>query len=42
MTIQSLSAVSLAELTNAFNEAFSDYFVKLQLSEPAMADKLRS
>jgi ribosomal protein S18 acetylase RimI-like enzyme len=42
MTIQSLSSVSLAELTGAFNEAFSDYFVKLQLTEPAMAVKLRS
>jgi ribosomal protein S18 acetylase RimI-like enzyme len=42
MTIQSLASVSLAELTNTFNEAFSDYFVKLQLTEPAMAGKLRS
>ena len=42
MRFQSLSSVSLAELTQAFNEAFSDYFVPLQLSEEAMAVKLRS
>jgi ribosomal protein S18 acetylase RimI-like enzyme len=42
MTIQSLSSVSLAEITDTFNEAFSDYYIKLQLTEPAMALKLRS
>lgn len=42
MTIQSLASASLAELTRSFNEAFSDYFVPLQLTEPAMAVKLRS
>jgi ribosomal protein S18 acetylase RimI-like enzyme len=42
MRFQSLDSVSLAELTQTFNEAFSDYFVPLQLSEEAMATKLRS
>lgn len=42
MRLQSLSSVSLTELTQAFNKAFSDYFVPLQLSEEAMAVKLRS
>ena len=42
MRFQSLSSVSLAELTQTFNEAFSDYFVPLRLSEEAMAVKLRS
>lgn len=42
MRFQCLSSVSLAELTQTFNEAFSDYFVPLQLSEEAMAVKLRS
>jgi len=42
MTIQSLAPVSLTELTGTFNEAFADYYVKLQLTEPAMALKLRS
>lgn len=42
MTIQSLASVSLAEITDTFNEAFSDYYVTLQLSEPAMALKLCS
>lgn len=42
MRFQSLASVSLAELTHTFNEAFSDYFVPLQLSVEAMAVKLRS
>lgn len=42
MRFQSLDSVSLAELTQTFNEAFSDYFVPLQLTEEAMATKLRS
>jgi ribosomal protein S18 acetylase RimI-like enzyme len=42
MRFQSLSSVSLAELTQTFNEAFSDYFVPLRLTEEAMAVKLRS
>lgn len=42
MRFQNLSAVSLTELTGTFNEAFSDYFVPLQLSEEAMDTKLRS
>jgi ribosomal protein S18 acetylase RimI-like enzyme len=42
MRFQSLSSVSLAELTQTFNDAFSDYFVPLRLSEEAMAVKLRS
>lgn len=42
MRFQSLSSVSLTELTQTFNEAFSDYFVPLRLTEEAMAVKLRS
>jgi ribosomal protein S18 acetylase RimI-like enzyme len=42
MTIQSLASVSLTEITDTFNKAFSDYYVKLQLTEPSMALKLRS
>lgn len=42
MRFQSLFSVSLAELTRTFNEAFSDYYVPLHLSEEAMAVKLRS
>lgn len=42
MRFQDLSSVSLTELTRAFNEAFSDYFIKLQLNEEALATKLRS
>jgi ribosomal protein S18 acetylase RimI-like enzyme len=42
MRFQDLSFVSIPELTGAFNEAFSGYFVPLQLTEEAMEVKLRS
>ena len=42
MEIRNLSAVPLSELTQVFNQAFEGYFVPLQLTEEAMATKIRS
>lgn len=42
MHIGTLEQVSLPQLTQAFNEAFGDYMIPLQLTEVAMAGKIKS
>jgi ribosomal protein S18 acetylase RimI-like enzyme len=42
MEIRSLEGTSLPVITTAFNSAFDNYFVPLQLSEEQMATKMRS
>jgi ribosomal protein S18 acetylase RimI-like enzyme len=42
MEIRTLANTSITDITNAFNEAFSDYFIKLEFTEQGMATKLQS
>lgn len=42
MEFRTLENTSIAEITTAFNEAFNDYFIRLQLTEQTMAAKMRS
>lgn len=42
MEIKTLEKTSLAQITQTFNEAFSDYFIRLQFTEQAMAAKIKS
>jgi len=42
MEIRTLSNCTLAEITAAFNEAFRDYLIRLQLTEEGMQTKMKS
>jgi len=42
MEFRKLTNISVPDIINAFNEAFSDYFIKLQLNEETMAAKMKS
>jgi GNAT superfamily N-acetyltransferase len=41
MDFRTLEHLSLSEITEAFNHAFSDYIIPLRLTEEAMADKMK-
>ena len=41
MELRTLENASLPQITAAFNEAFSDYFIKLQVSTEGMAAKIK-
>ena len=42
MEFKTLANTSTIDITAVFNEAFSDYFIKLQLTEATMAAKMKS
>ncbi len=42
MTLQTLSGISLERITDAFNQAFSDYFVPMHLSSKQLQRKMYS
>ncbi len=42
VTFQTLENISLADITEVFNLAFSDYIVPLKLTEDQLADKIIS
>ena len=42
MELRTLEHCTLAQITEAFNHAFSDYVVPLKLSEEAMAEKIKT
>ena len=42
MEIRTLETASLLQITSTFNEAFGDYFIKLQFTEEGMAAKIKT
>jgi ribosomal protein S18 acetylase RimI-like enzyme len=42
MEFKTLAQTSIADITTAFNEAFSDYVIRLQLTEEGLASKMKS
>ena len=42
MEFKTLEGTAISDILTAFNEAFSDYFIKLQLTEETIASKFRS
>ena len=42
MEIRTLENVTVTELLTTFNEAFSDYLVKFELTEQQLNDKMQS
>jgi ribosomal protein S18 acetylase RimI-like enzyme len=42
MEFRTLANILVPDIINAFNEAFSDYFIKLQLNKETMASKIKS